>query len=120
MLIFLSYRVSCQLGLLAKVINRSPHRTVEEPSKEVIAKAVKSFPLSLPLFSYNFKECGHLGVWKLSILFFDHDPYFIPLCPCSPAAASSRLLLPMALVSVKAGAGASFWPSVSGAHHLQW
>lgn len=108
MLLFLSYRGSCQLGLLTKVINRSSHRTVEEPSKEVIAKAVKSFPLSLPLFSYNFKECGHLGVWKLSILFFDHDPYFIPLCPCSPATASSRLLLPMPLVSMKAGAGASF------------
>lgn len=24
-------------------------------------------------FSYNFKECGHLGVWKLSVLFFAHD-----------------------------------------------
>lgn len=44
-LIFWSYRVSCQLGLLIKVINKSSHRTIEEPSKEVIAKAVKSFPL---------------------------------------------------------------------------
>ena len=44
-LIFWSYRASCQLGLLTKVINKSFHRTVEEPSKEVIAKAVKSFPL---------------------------------------------------------------------------
>lgn len=44
-LIFWSYRVRCQVGLLIKIINKSSHRTIEEPSKEVIAKAVKSFSL---------------------------------------------------------------------------
>ena len=71
-LIFWSYRVRCQVGLLIKIINKSSHRTIEEPSRGYCKSSEEFFSVTFP-FSYNFKECGYLGVWKLSVLFFAHN-----------------------------------------------